>query len=254
VPTHSPGEPAGQLRRRVLAAALAAYSAFVLVVTLSPRMPGTGSIAILVNGVLRALHERGLFVGVEYDHVEFLANLGMFVPLGALAVLVKRAWLALLLGPAFSGFIELYQSLLLPGRVGELRDVLSNSAGFLLGAGVTLWILALREREHRPRADREHEAHVLHRGDALLEHDRREDYRAGGVQRGEHGHHRELTEAHTEQQAHVGDHVDDSAHDREPDARAHVPQRRHRRPPPGQENEHTHDGEHDRGIHGTVED
>lgn len=126
------------VRRRILAAALAAYTVFVLVVTLSPRMPGTSSIAALVGAVLGYFHERGLLLGVEYLDVEFLANVGMFVPLGVLIVLVKRAWWILLTGPALSGFIELYQSLLLPGRVGEWRDVLSNSIGFLLGAGATL--------------------------------------------------------------------------------------------------------------------
>ncbi|MBX3100518.1 MAG: VanZ family protein [Salinibacterium sp.] len=136
------------MRRALLTAALAAYAGFVLFVTLTPRMPGTGSIALLVNAALAELHARGLFAGVGYDTVEFAANIGMFVPLGVLTALVlpRRAWWVLLLaGTAFSGFIELYQSLLLPGRVGEWRDVLSNSLGFLVGAGVT-WVAARSRR------------------------------------------------------------------------------------------------------------
>ena len=131
------------MRRAVLAAALAVYAGFVLAVTLTPRMPGTSSIALLVNAALAEFHRRGLLVGVEYDTVEFIANIGMFVPLGVLTALLlpRRAWWVLLLaGTAFSGFIELYQLLLLPGRVGEWRDVLSNSLGFLVGAGVVVII------------------------------------------------------------------------------------------------------------------
>ena len=55
--------------RRLLGAALAFYTAFVLVVTLSPRMPGTSFAAEFVNSVLAWFHERGPLLGMEYDHV-----------------------------------------------------------------------------------------------------------------------------------------------------------------------------------------
>ncbi|CAN5303071.1 hypothetical protein BH11ACT5_BH11ACT5_06400 [soil metagenome] len=124
------------MHTRILAAALAVYTAFVLVVTLSPRMPGTSFAAEFVNSVLGWFHERGLLIGMEYLDVEFLANVGMFVPLGVLVLLLMRRWWMLFAGTAFSAFIETYQALFLPGRYPELRDVLSNSIGFLLGAGV----------------------------------------------------------------------------------------------------------------------
>jgi hypothetical protein len=130
------------MRRRtsLTAAALAAYAAFVLVVTLSPRMPGTGFVGRLVNGVLDALHAQGLFLAVDYSVVEFTANIGMFIPLGVLAALVVRSHWIVVAGTLFSGFIELFQANILPTRVGEWRDVLSNSLGFLLG--VTLvWMM-----------------------------------------------------------------------------------------------------------------
>ena len=129
------------MRRRILAAALAVYTAFVLVVTLSPRMPGTSFAAGFVGAVLGWFHERGLLVGVEYLDVEFLANIGMFVPLGVLSAMLmppRARWTLLLIGTAFSAFIESYQALFLPGRYPELRDIVSNSLGFLLGAGTAL--------------------------------------------------------------------------------------------------------------------
>ena len=133
--------------RRILGAAPALYTAFVLVVTLSPRMPGTSFAAELVNSVLGWFHERGLLIGMEYLDVEFFANIGMFVPLGVLATLVVRSWWVVLAGPLFSGAIEVYQSALLPGRVGEWRDVLSNFLGFVLGGAV----VAIVARARRPR-------------------------------------------------------------------------------------------------------
>ncbi|MCU1409722.1 MAG: VanZ family protein [Rhodoglobus sp.] len=140
------GRISGSTARRLLVAALAVYIAFVLFVTLTPRIPGTGTVAILVNSALGYFHDRGLLIGVGYDDIEFLANIGMFVPLGVLAVLLWRAWWVLPMGTALSGFVELYQSLLLPGRVGEWRDVLSNSIGYLVGAGIVLVVRAWGRR------------------------------------------------------------------------------------------------------------
>ena len=143
-------------RRRILAAALAVYTAFVLVVTLSPRMPGTSFAAGFVNSVLGWFHDRGLLVGMEYLDVEFLANIGMFIPLGVLTALLLRGrarWALLLIGTAFSGFIEAYQGLFLPGRYSEWRDVLSNSTGFLIGAGVTLVIRKFWSNRLKSRHD-----------------------------------------------------------------------------------------------------
>lgn len=125
-------------------AALAAYTAFVLVVTLTPRMPGTGFVGRLVNGVLDALHAQGLFLAVDYNVVEFIANVGMFVPLGVLAALLVRSRWILVAGTALSGLIELYQGAFLPTRVGEWRDVLSNSLGFVAGVLVVWMINAWR--------------------------------------------------------------------------------------------------------------
>lgn len=121
-------------------AALAAYTAFVLVVTLTPRMPGTGFFGRLVNSVLDALHAQGLLIAVDYSVVEFIANIGMFVPLGVLAALLVGSRWVIVAGTALSGFIELYQGTFLPTRVGEWRDVLSNSLGFVLGVTV-VWMM-----------------------------------------------------------------------------------------------------------------
>jgi glycopeptide antibiotics resistance protein len=139
---------------------LLGYAAFVLVITLSPRMPGSGTVGRLVNRVLASLHARGLFENVDYLAVEFFGNILMFVPLGVFTALLlsRRHWWALLfLGTLFSGLIELGQLLFLPDRVPEVRDLLSNTTGFLLGSTASVIFRMI----------------VAHR-DQLIERDRRE--------------------------------------------------------------------------------
>jgi glycopeptide antibiotics resistance protein len=126
-----------RFRRRVTLVLLVLYVAFVCVVTLSPRMPGSSTVARLVDRVLLELHERGIALWVDYLTIEFLGNILMFIPLGALTAMLldRRHWWALLiLGTLFSGAIEVAQYLLLPARFSELRDVVSNTIGFLIGA------------------------------------------------------------------------------------------------------------------------
>ncbi|QIG39935.1 VanZ family protein [Microbacterium sp. 4R-513] len=142
-----------RLRHPVLLAVLAAYAAFVCFVTLSPRTPGGGMLQRLVNDVLGALHRRGVALWADYLTVEFVGNVLMFVPLGILSALVldaRHRWLLLVAGSAFSGVLELTQLLLLPGRYADWRDLVSNTIGFLLGAGAALAVRSLARRRRHP--------------------------------------------------------------------------------------------------------
>lgn len=136
------------------------YAGFVMVITLSPRMPGSGTVSRLVDRVLASLHARGMFESIGFLQVEFLGNILMFVPLGVFtAMLLSRRhwWVLLFLGTTFSGVIELGQMLFLPDRFPEIRDLLSNTTGFLLGAIASVIFRMI----------------VAHR-DELVERDRRE--------------------------------------------------------------------------------
>jgi glycopeptide antibiotics resistance protein len=151
---------ASRFRRRLVTVLLAIYTLFVLVVTISPRMPGTDFVGRLVSRVLYELHERGLFTSLDFLDVEFMGNILMFVPLGVFtALLIPRRtwWTLLLLGTVFSGFIEAFQALFLPDRFPEWRDLLSNTLGFLLGSAASVGLRLL----------------VAHR-DRLVEEDRRQ--------------------------------------------------------------------------------
>lgn len=138
---------------------LVIYSAFVLVITLSPQMPGSGLTRWLVRRVLASLRAREILEFVDFLFLEFLGNILMFIPLGIfVALLISRRhwWLLLFAGTVFSGFIELGQLLFLPDRVPEVRDLISNSTGFILGAIVAVSLrMAVAHRDelvHRDRA------------------------------------------------------------------------------------------------------
>ncbi|MBV9880310.1 MAG: VanZ family protein [Gemmatirosa sp.] len=79
---------------------------------------------------------------------DFVANVLLFVPLGAALVLAGLSWRrAALLGAAFSLGIETAQWLVIAGRFATLSDVLTNSTGTLVGATIATW----RHEWLRPR-------------------------------------------------------------------------------------------------------
>ena len=109
--------------RAVAAGVLAAWTAAVLVVTLSPApaSPEPQGLCLLCSG--RAL-------------ADALLNVALFVPAGAaVVVLGGRPVHALVLGVAASFAIEVLQ-LFLPGRYPTPLDVLSNGSGALLGTAL----------------------------------------------------------------------------------------------------------------------
>jgi VanZ family protein len=101
--------------------------------TLGPSSPraGLSSFAAVVDAAAEAagLGPPGRRVA------EAIANVLLFVPLGAAAALLAlrvRTWQVGIAAAAFSTAIELAQTLL-PGRTSSLRDVGLNAAGGVLG-------------------------------------------------------------------------------------------------------------------------
>ena len=90
----------------------------------------------------------GLTVHQAYELVEFTANVLLYVPFGLLlARLVPDArWLWIIAaGLITSGVFELAQGAALPGRTASPRDVVANTLGAAIGAGVVLlWRTSVR--------------------------------------------------------------------------------------------------------------
>jgi len=130
---------------------LAAYLVALALVGFWPT-PVDRGISGITWAVIRGAHTLGAS-WVSYAHVEALANVLWFVPLGALLALAlprgRRGW-ALPIAVAASGLIELGQAVLLPARTSSLLDVLANSLGAALGVAAVL--LAGRAKS-RPAPD-----------------------------------------------------------------------------------------------------
>lgn len=141
-------------RRTALLAAAAVVLAGMGAVLLWPA-PVDRELYGTILRLIRRLQGHGLPVWVDYQAVESLANVLLYIPLGMLAAAllpVRRWWLAVLLCAALTAGVEGFQDLFLPGRQGDARDVLLNSCGALLGAAAAAaarWLTAVRRRRRR---------------------------------------------------------------------------------------------------------
>jgi VanZ family protein len=140
------------LRHPVLGTATALYLGLVAWITLSPE-PYDRRIDGFLFRALRALHRHDGTAWITYSFVEGAANVAMFLPVGMFLVLLlgrSRWWLAIAIGVGLSALIETAQ-MFLPSRVSDVRDLLHNGLGALLGVVLVL-ILTARSENARRRA------------------------------------------------------------------------------------------------------
>ena len=143
-----PRSRAGRIVVRVLAAAVMAV---VFTIGYWP-VPVDRGVRSVLTSVLDRLAAAGAPGWVDYAHLEFTANIVMFVPLGVLiALLLPRWewWLAPIIGLALSLAIEFGQAVLLPDRFATPLDVLANTVGATLGALIVTAIRLARRRRFR---------------------------------------------------------------------------------------------------------
>ncbi len=137
------------------------YLGFVGLVTLTPGQdqPDYQHLASRILARLERYPDlEPLTSRLSVERVEFLANIGLFVPLGVFLLLLvgTRLWfVALAAGIVLTSMIESIQKSI-PGRVSDPRDVAANSIGLLVGLVLAL-ILTLpstvrrrREQARRP--------------------------------------------------------------------------------------------------------
>lgn len=92
------------------------------------------------------LLDRGLTSYEAYWLIEFWSNVALYGPLGILAMAIiptLRWWQAVALAVAVSGTFELLQGLL-SGRTASLQDVVANTLGAAIGAGLVVLVRAVR--------------------------------------------------------------------------------------------------------------
>ena len=133
------------------------YLGFVGLVTLTPGsdQPDYADLAARVLARLQRYPDLDpLTSRLSIERIEFLANIGLFVPLGVFLLLLvgARLWLvALAAGIVLTSMIESIQRSI-PGRVSDPRDVAANSIGMVIGIGLALVLTlpgALRRRRER---------------------------------------------------------------------------------------------------------
>jgi glycopeptide antibiotics resistance protein len=148
-------------RHPFLSVVTGGYLVFVAWLTLTPQPIGPDQ-EEFIQRVLDGLHRRGYVQSLDYDRLEFLANIALFVPIGMFLLLLFGAggwWLAAIGSFGMTAFIEFAQQAI-PGRVSDDRDLMANTIGALIGIVVALILTlpaTLRRRE-RKRYERQRAA------------------------------------------------------------------------------------------------
>ena len=132
-----------------------AYLGFVGLVTLTPSSTQLDYSALAERVLARLERYPDLdpvTARLSVERVEFLANIGLFVPVGVFVLLLfgsRLWWVAVLGGMALTSAIETAQRSI-PGRVSDPRDVVANSAGAVIGVALAL-VLTLPSSLRRRR-------------------------------------------------------------------------------------------------------
>lgn len=137
------------LRHPILSLASFAYLGVLGWLTLTPQA------SALDTSILWQLAERlqrlpGL-EWVTFLHLEFAANVALFVPFGVLGVLLlgrSRWWLAMILGIVATVAIESAQQGIV-GRVSDPRDLIANGLGTVIGVFFALIVTIGDARRRR---------------------------------------------------------------------------------------------------------
>jgi len=136
-----------RLRQPILAVVTFLYLLLVGWLTLGPQ-PLDASGRGFLHQLIRYISGDNKLDWITYALVEFTANIVLFIPVGVLFALMlgwRRWWLALILGVALTVSIEVAQ-LVLPDRVTDPRDVVSNSIGSTIGVAIVLVVTAVTAR------------------------------------------------------------------------------------------------------------
>ena len=128
-----------------LVVATVAYIALIGWITLSTADNGS-AVRASSTWIIRMLER--LPVGLNGAQWEFLLNVAMFAPLGLLLVLTFGArffWVAALGGIALSLSLEGLQQFI-PSRVPDVRDLVANGLGGIIGMFLGIAVLAMVPR------------------------------------------------------------------------------------------------------------
>lgn len=123
----------------------------ILAITFWPTRVDAGADGAL-SALFRRWHADGVPAFVDYDLLQSVANVVMFLPFGALVASVAMRplwWVSGVIGLTLSLVVESGQAIFLPARLASVGDLATNTAGALLG-GAAVWALrTARDRRRR---------------------------------------------------------------------------------------------------------
>jgi hypothetical protein len=125
------------LRKPLALIALVSYLIVLITTSLWPKpVDGEGFLATITREVLRFTSSYDSLKWIQYNQLEAIANVLLYVPLGIFLVMFwpkAKIWLLALFPALISLLVEVSQRLFLPDRYATLNDVLSNALGGVLG-------------------------------------------------------------------------------------------------------------------------
>lgn len=125
------------MRKLLAPIALGSYLTVLVATSLWPKpVDGQGLLASITSEIL--IFTRGIswLRWIQYNQLEALANILLYVPLGVFLVVFcpkAKLWLICLVPVMVSFLAEGWQRLFLPDRYATSNDVIFNSLGGLLG-------------------------------------------------------------------------------------------------------------------------
>ena len=125
------------MRKPLALIALVSYLIVLITTSLWPKpVDGEGLLATITREVLRFTSAYDSLKWIQYNQLEAIANVLLYVPLGIFLVMFwpkAKIWLLALIPALISLLVEGSQRLFLPDRYATLNDVLSNALGGVLG-------------------------------------------------------------------------------------------------------------------------
>lgn len=125
------------MRKPLALVALVSYLIVLITTSLWPKpVDGEGLLATITREVLRFTSSYDSLKWIQYNQLEAIANVLLYVPLGIFLVMFwpkAKIWLLALIPALISLLVEGSQRLFLPDRYATLNDVLSNALGGVLG-------------------------------------------------------------------------------------------------------------------------
>ena len=125
------------MRKPLALIALVSYLIVLITTSLWPKpVDGEGFLATITREVLRFTSSYDSLKWIQYNQLEAIANVLLYVPLGIFLVMFwpkAKIWLLALIPALISLLVEGSQRLFLPDRYATLNDVLSNALGGVLG-------------------------------------------------------------------------------------------------------------------------